>query len=193
MSKRDGFDIAVGGVKVGSFQTNLQDDGTREMYAYGNGMKLHFGGQVVEGVLGPSFARASNFSGSDKTHAGPGVLRNERSTEALATFIVEEQSRGGPKLLQFVQGQYETAPVVTPGWDLVRATKQLPWPEGCRRAEYGESYDTRSCSTGRPDDIEYSSASFRGRIRRAAASGELRSFRSQPAVLIMFAVMFAVP
>ena len=49
MSKRDGFDIAVGGVKVGSFQTNLQDDGTREMYAFGNGMKLHFGGQVVEG------------------------------------------------------------------------------------------------------------------------------------------------
>lgn len=163
MSKRDGFDIAVGGVKVGSFQTNLEDDGTREMYAFGNGMKLHFGGQVVEGVLGPSFARASNFSGSDKTHAGPGVLRNERSTEALATFIVEEQSRGGPKLLQFVQGQYQTVPVVTPGWDLVRATKQLPWPEGCRRAEYGVGlYDTRSVlSTGTQTQttIEYSSAS----------------------------------
>jgi hypothetical protein len=88
--KRDGFDIAVGGVKVGSFRTNLEDDGTREMYAFGNGMKLHFGGQVVEGVLGPSFAHASNFSGSDKTHAGPGVRRYERSTEALATFVVEE-------------------------------------------------------------------------------------------------------
>ena len=48
-------------------------------------------------------------------------------------------------------------------WDLVRATKQLPWPEGCRRAEYGVSlYDTRSVlSTGTQTQttIEYFSAS----------------------------------
>ena len=114
-------------------------------------------------MLGRSFARASNFSGSDKTHAGPGVIRNERSTEALATFIVEERFRGGLKVLRFVQGQYETAPVVTPGWEPVRATKPLPWPEGCRRAEYGVSlYDTGSVlSTGTQTQttIEYSSAS----------------------------------
>ena len=163
MSKRDGFDVTVGGEKVCSFRTNMRDDGKREMYAFGNGMKLHFGGRVVEGILSESFARASNFSGPNKVHAGPGINRNERSTEALATFIVEERSRGGPKLLRFVQGQYETAPVVTAGWSPVRSTKRLPWPDGCRRAEYGVSlYDTASeLSTGSQTQttIEYSSAS----------------------------------
>lgn len=163
MRTKDGFDVTANGDKVGSFPTKIQEDGTREMYVFGPGMKLHFGGAVVEDVLGRSFARASNFSGSDKTHAGPGVIRNERSTEALATFIVEEQSRGGLKVLRFVQGQYETAPVVTPGWEPVRATKPLPWPDGCRRAEYGMSlYDTGSVlSTGTQTQttIEYSSAS----------------------------------
>jgi hypothetical protein len=162
MTKRDGFDFAAGGEKVGSFQTNTQDDGTREMYAFGPGVKLHFGGKVVEDVLGKSFARASNFSGTNKVQAGPGLVRNERSTEPLATFIIEEQTRGGAKTLRFVQGQYETAPVMTPGWQAVRETKQLPWPPGCRRAEYGVSlYDTRSAlSTGTTQTtIEYSSAS----------------------------------
>jgi len=163
MSTQDGFDVTADGDKVGSFQTKIKEDGTREMYVFGPGMKLHFGGAVVENVLGRSFARASNFSGSDKTHAGPGVIRNGRSTEALATFIVEEQSRGGPKVLRFIQGNHETTPVVAPAWDLVRATKPLPWPEGCRRAEYGVSlYDTGSVlSTGTQTQttIEYSSAS----------------------------------
>jgi hypothetical protein len=56
-------------------------------------MKLHFGGAVVEHLLGRSFARASNFSGSDKTHAGPGVIRNERSTRRSPPSL-EKSNRG---------------------------------------------------------------------------------------------------
>jgi len=110
MSKRDGFDVAAGGEKVGSFQTNMRDDGTREMYVFCPGMKLHFGGELVEDVLGRSFARASNFSGSNKVHAGPGVVHNERSTEALATFVVEEQTPGGPKRSSSYKGNMKRRP-----------------------------------------------------------------------------------
>jgi hypothetical protein len=166
MSKRDGFDITVGGEKVGSFQTRMKDDGMRDIFvvgaAIGSGLKLHFGARVVENVIGKSFARASNYSGSDKVHAEPGVNRNERSTEALATFVVEEQSRGGPKVLRFVQGEYETAPVVTAKVKALSKVMQLPWPDDCRRAEYGLSlYDTRShLSTGTTQTtIAYSSNS----------------------------------
>jgi hypothetical protein len=162
MGKRDGFDVAAGGDKVGSFQTGLQDDGTREMYVFGPGVKLHFGAAVVEGVLGKSFARASNTSGANKAHAGPGIVRGERSTEALATFVVEEQAPRGPKVLRFTQGRYQTAPVVAPDLPPVRDVRNLPWPDGCRRAEYGVSvYDTKSKLTPGTTQttIEYSSAS----------------------------------
>ena len=162
MGRRDGFDVAAGGDKVGSFQTGLQDDGTREMYVFGPGVKLHFGATVIEGVLGRSFARASNTSGADKAHAGPGIVRGERSTEALATFVVEEQARGGPKTLRFTQGQHETVPIVAPDLTPVRELRNLPWPDGCRRAEYALSvYDTKSTLTPGETEttIEYSSAS----------------------------------
>src|SRR2546426_1771108 len=112
MGKRDGFDVAVGGVKVGSFQTGLQDNGTREMFVFLPGAKLHFGGEVVNGVLGGSFARPSNTAGAAKTYAGPGIIRGERSTGELATFVVEEQAPDGPKTLHLTQSQYQTMPVL---------------------------------------------------------------------------------
>jgi hypothetical protein len=161
MGKSDGFDVGVGGVKLGSFQTGCQADGTREMHVFVSNAKLHFGGKVVEGCLGGSFARASNFAGQTKVHAGPGMVRGERSTEALATFVVEEQTPGGAKELSFTQGQYETSPVATTGLEPARTFKALPWPDGCKRAEYTLSlYDVRShldASTSLTT-IEYSSA-----------------------------------
>jgi len=148
VAKRDGFDVVAGGEKLGSFQTGVQDDGTREMFVFGPGLHLHFGGQVVENVLGQSFAQASNVSGKNKVYAGSGVSRDERSTEALATFVVEEQSRGGPKVLRFEQGKYGTASVVNPEMTFVREVKNLPWPDRCKRAKYAVSlYDVKSTLT----------------------------------------------
>ncbi len=162
MGTRDGFDVAVGGDKLGSFQTRLQDDGAREMFIFLPNAHLHFGGDVVNGVLGKSFARPSNTAGDTKTYAGPGVTRGERSTGELATFVVEEQTRGGPKKLSFTQGEYQTTPVVTEGLKPARVLKELPWPTGCKKAEYALSiYDARSnldASTSLTT-IEYSSAS----------------------------------
>ena len=162
MGKRDGFDVAVDGEKVGSFQTGLQDDGTREMYVFAPGAKLHFGAEVVGGVLGKSFAQASNTSGPNKTYAGPGTDREARSTEALAIFVIEEQARGGPKVLRFVQGQYETAPVIAPELTHRREVRNLSWPSGCKLAEYAVSlYDVKSIlAPGTTQTtIAYSSAS----------------------------------
>jgi hypothetical protein len=132
------------------------------MYVFGRNVKLHFGAEVMEGALVRSFARASNTSGATKTYAGPGVTRGERSTEALATFVVEEKTPGGAKTIEFTQGQYATAPAAVPDWTSVREVKALPWPVGCRRAEYAISvYDTRSTLTPGTTQttIGYSSAS----------------------------------
>jgi hypothetical protein len=161
MARQDGFDLTAGGNKIGSFQTGLQDDGTREMFVFGRDVHLHFGAVVVEGALGRSFAQPSTTSGATKTYTGSGVIRDERSTEALATFVVEEQAPGGPKTIQFTQGQYETALVTVPDMKLVREVKALPWPDGSRRAEYLLSvYDKDSKLTPGTTQttIQYSSA-----------------------------------
>jgi len=162
VAKRDGFDVVAGGAKLGSFQSAVQDDGTREMFVFGPGLHLHFGGQVVENVLGRSFAQASNTSGKTKVYAGCGMNRDERSTEALATFVVEEHSRGGPKVLRFEQGKYGTASVVSPQMPFEREVRNLPWPDRCKRAEYAISlYDVKSTLTPGTTQttIAYSSAS----------------------------------
>jgi hypothetical protein len=131
------------------------------MFVFLPGAKLHFGGEVVNGVLGKSFVRPSNTAGDTKTYAGPGVTRGERSTGELATFVVEEEVRGGPKKRSFTQGQYETTPVATTGLKPVRVLKELSWPTGCRKAEYALSlYDPLSNVDPSPSltTIEHSSA-----------------------------------
>jgi len=92
VQRSDGFDLKIGETKVGSFQTGVQADGTREMYVFGPDVKLHFGAEVVESVLHRTFARASNTAGGEKAYAGPRVIRGERSTEALATFVVTNRA-----------------------------------------------------------------------------------------------------
>ena len=117
---------------------------------------------MVSGFLRASFARPSNTTGGRTVYAGPGTERDERSTEALASFVVEEQTPGGVKRLSFTQGPYETMPVATAGLTPARAFKPLPWPDGCKRAEFALSlYDlgsTLDASTSLTT-IEYSSAS----------------------------------
>ena len=71
------------------------------MFVFGSNAKIHFGAELVDGVLGRSFAVASNTAGAMKTYAGAGVIRGESSTEDLATVAIEEVTPGGPKVLIF--------------------------------------------------------------------------------------------
>lgn len=126
-----------------------------------DGTHFHFGAETINSVIGRSFGRASDVSGDSKRYAGSGIIREERSTGELATFVVEESSEG-EMAVQFIQGDYETTVVTTTGLTQSRPKRSLPWTEGCRRAEYGLSiYDPLSEITPRSSEVavEYSSAS----------------------------------
>jgi hypothetical protein len=161
MSQKRGRDLAAGGEKFGSFQTSEQRDGSPQMFVCGpDGAHLHVGAAIVNGIIDKTFAIASNASGQAKIYAGDGVERVERSTEALATLVVEELERGGKKRVYFEQGQYRTNPVVVPAYQPARPLEDLSWPRDCRRAEYAVSvYDALSVLStgGTQTTIPYSS------------------------------------
>lgn len=162
MSKSDGFDLFVTETKIGSFQTSLQDDGTREMFTFlANGSKLHVGGEVIDGVLGRSFGRASHQTSTGKAYAGEGVIRETRSTEDIARFVVEKRKDRSVRTF-FTQGEHKTGPVETTGLTPSRVSKTLPWDETWRRVEYGIGlYDINSeLSSGSSQvALQYSSGS----------------------------------
>lgn len=162
MSRSDGFDLFVENTKVGSFQTSIRDNGTREMYVFlTDGSHLHLGAEAIDGMIGRSFGRASNISGDEKMYAGDGVVNVDRSTEDIATFVVEKTADGLFRT-SFKQGEYHTEPVETSGLRSSREQKYLPWNQGMRKVEYGvRIYDVQShVPSGSVQVVlEYSSAS----------------------------------
>ena len=145
MGKSDGFDLFVGPTKIGSFQTSIQDDGTREMYTHLNdGSHFHLGAQEIDGVIGRSFGRASHLTSTGKVYAGDGVIRETRSTEDIARFVVERTTDGAVRTF-FTQGEFRTEPVETTGLNPSRESRTLPWDETWKRVEYGIGlYDVNS-------------------------------------------------
>lgn len=162
MGKRDGFDLFVGPTKVGSFQTSLQDDGTREMYTHlADGSHLHLGAEEIDGVIGRSFGRASHITSTGKVYAGDGVVRETRSTENIARFVVEPTADGLVRA-SFTQGGFKTDPVETTGLNPSRVSGILPWDETWKRVEYGIGlYDVNSelASGSSQVALQYSSES----------------------------------
>lgn len=139
MTRNDGFDLLANGVKVASIQTSLQGDGTREMYVFlPDGGRLHFGAQVIENIIGRSFARVTdpNASGGIGGHVGPGLIREQRSTGELAQFLIE-RAAGGEMRMSFTQGDYQTQRVGSAGLAVSRPSKSLPWPAGSKSVRYG--------------------------------------------------------